>query len=296
MEFLKRFRDPVICIVLLAIPFFFLKANLKDPAQANVFDRVILQVSSPIQYVATRLAVGVSAVWEDYVYLVDTKQDNDRLRSETARLQQENARLLEQAAENRRLRRLLNLREHFSGEALSAEVVAKEISPFFRVVRLRLDRGDRQGVRTGMPVITPDGLVGQIRRAWGRYSDVLLLVDATSAVDVVLERNGTRGVLRGTGQRDRYVCQIEYLLRADEVRVGDTLVTSGFGHRFPPGLRVGRVERVVRREFGMWQEAEVAPAVSFSRLREVLVLTGPATTGAAAGLERPTRERDEPEP
>lgn len=293
MDFIRRFRDPVICIVLLAIPFFFLKANLKDPARANVLDRVILQISAPIQYVATRLAVGTSAVWEDYVYLVDVKQDNDRLRSEDARLAQENARLLDEAVENRRLRRLLNLRERFGGDAVSAEVIAKEISPFFRVVRLHLDRGDRHGLRTGMPVVTPDGLVGQIRRAWGRYSDVLLTVDATSAVDIVVERNGARGVLSGTGERDRYLCRIEYLLRSDEVRVGDRLLTSGVGHRFPAGLLVGRVERVVRRDFGMYQESEVAPAVNFSRLREVLVLTGPGNAAAELGVPVGAPDRSE---
>jgi len=141
------------------------------------------------------------------------------------------------------------------------------------VMRIRLDRGERDRVRSGMPVLAAGGLVGQVRRSWGRYSDVLLTVDRTSAIDVVLQRNGARGMLRGTGDSDQYLCRIQYLLRADEVRVGDLVHTSGLGHRFPPNILVGRVSRVVRRDFGLYQEAEVTPAVNFSTLEEVLIMT-----------------------
>ena len=72
------------CIVLLALPFFVLRANLKDPSRTNAFDRVILEASAPIQYGTTQFAQGVSALLQEYVYLVDVKRDNDRLRAENA--------------------------------------------------------------------------------------------------------------------------------------------------------------------------------------------------------------------
>lgn len=272
MSSFKRFRDAALCVALLAIPFFFLSSNLKEPQHTNALDRTVLTISAPIQLVAASSARWFSGVWQDYIYLVDVKGENDRLRSENGRLTEENRRLRYEALENRRLRSLLQLRERIGGELIGAQVIGRDVSRFFRVTRVRLDRGERD-VRAGMPVITSEGLVGQVRRSWSRYSDVLLTVDRTSAIDVVVQRTGARGMLRGTGEDDRYLAQIQYLRREDDIRVGDLVHTSGLGQRFPASILVGRVTRVVRREFGLYQEAEVTPAVNFSSLDEVLVLT-----------------------
>jgi rod shape-determining protein MreC len=285
----RRFRDAAVCVALLAMPFFFLNANLKDPTRINVVDRVVLQVSAPIQYVATELALGVSSILQEYVYLIEVRAENERLRAEIKRLREANHKLKDADVENRRYRRLLQLRDQQGGVLLSAQVIGKEVSTFFRVMRVRLDRGERDRVRAGMPVLSADGLVGQIRRTWGRYSDVLLVADKTSAVDVVVKRNGARGMLKGTGGDRNYACRLEYLSREDEVKKGDLVVTSGLGQRFPASLVVGRVSKLVKRAFGLYQEAEVKPVVNFSRLEEVLVLTAGSRSGKI--VER-TRGKD----
>jgi rod shape-determining protein MreC len=289
----KRFRDAAICVALLAIPFFFLNANLKDPESTNPLDRTVLTVSAPIQMVATATARWFSGVWQDYVYLVEVKADNDRLRSENARLAEENRRLRSEALENRRLRSLLSLRERIGGELIGAQVIGRDVSHFFRVTRVRIDRSERDHVHPGMPVITSQGLVGQVRRTWGRYSDVLLTVDRTSAIDVVVQRTGARGVLRGTGDDDRYLAQIQYLRREDDIRVGDLVHTSGLGQRFPASILVGRVTRIVRRDFGLHQEAEITPAVNFSSLDEVLILTEGSREQSIAPRATPEPEAEE---
>lgn len=260
-------------IALLVLPFFFLSANLKDPSNVTVVDQIFLNASGPIQYVATEAAHAVSGVVEDYVYLVDVKRDNERLRLQNDRLREETRLLRVQARENERLRDLLQLRQRLGGETISAEVIAKDISPFFRVMRIRVDRGVRDRVRTGMPVVSSQGLVGQIRRSAGRHSDVLLTVDQESAIDISIQRTGARGMLRGTGETNRYLCRVQYLRRDDEIEVGDEVYTSGLGRRFPASILVGRITRVERQEFGLYQEVEVTPSVDFSSLDEVLVLT-----------------------
>jgi rod shape-determining protein MreC len=278
----RRFRDAVVCIALLALPFFVLRANLTDPSRMNAVDRTILELSAPIQYGTSQLAQGISAALQEYVYLVEVKRDNDRLRAENQRLQEDNYRLTSAASENRRLRRLLQLRDELRGNLLSAQVIGKEVSPYFRVTRIRLDRGERAHVRPGMPVLSADGLVGQIRRAFSQYADVLLTADKTSAIDVVIQRNGARGMLKGTGAEDNYICTLEQLSRDDDVKPGDVVVTSGLGQRFPASILIGHVKDVVKREFGLYQEATVVPAVQFSRLEEVLVLTaGSRASGIA---------------
>lgn len=272
MRFLRRYRDPIISVILLTVPFLFLNSNLKNPNNLNPLDRVILQISAPIQWVAEALASGASDVWDRYVYLVESRAENTRLRRENSRLQNENRRFHEVQAESRRLRKMLGFRETFNGELLSARVIARDTNRFFRVVRLRLDRSEVE-VQPGMPVLTYDGLVGQIERTWGRYSDVQLIVDPSSSVDVAVQRTSSRGTLRGTGDINKYACNIEYLRRTDEVRVGDLVFTSGAGRRFPDGILVGRITAITRRNFGLYQEAEVTPAVDLSRLEEVFVHT-----------------------
>lgn len=273
MNTIRKLRDAAIAVALLAIPFFFLSANLKAPENTNVIDRLVLQLSDPIVYVAAETANAVSGALEEYVYLVDVKRDNERLRLDNDRLREESRQLRTQARENQRLRALLEVRERLGGETISAQVIGKEISRFFRVRRVRIDRGERDFVRPGMPVVSSQGLVGQVRRNWGRYADVLLTVDRTSAIDVVIQRTGARGMLRGTGEDDHYACRIQYLQRTDEVQVGDEIYTSGLGQRFPASILVGRVSEVRRRDFGLYQEAEITPVVNFSNLEEVLVLT-----------------------
>jgi len=274
-----------VAVVLLVLPFFFLSANLKDPDEVGLVDAGLLKISAPLQYVATEAAGALGGLLEEYVYLVEVGRENDRLRDENDRLREDNRLLRVQAGENDRLRDLLELRERLPGESISAEVVTREFSPYFRVMRVRLDRGARDRVRAGMPVVSAQGLVGQIRRTTGHYADVLLTVDQESAIDVVVQRTGARGMLRGTGESNRYLCRMQYLRREDEVEVGDEIYTSGLGRRFPAAILVGRVVRVERQEFGLYQEVEVAPSVSFSDLEEVLVLT----TGSReqAGQRRP---------
>jgi len=240
---------------------------------------------------ATSSARVISDFLGDYVLLFEVREENDRLASRVARLDMERHVLLEQGVENRRLRSLLQLRERIGGELIAAEVIARDISPpFFRVTRVELDRGSRDRVRSGMPVLSGSGLVGLVLNAGAQTADVQLIVDRRAAVDVIIQRTGARGMLRGTGEEERYLARIQFLGREDALRVGDLVHTSGLGQRFPPSILVGRVTRIVREDFGLYQEVEVTPAVDFSRLDEVLILTdGALAEEPAVVAPRPAR-------
>jgi rod shape-determining protein MreC len=283
MNYFRRFRDAAICVALLAVPFLFLNANLKEArtgSEPGFVDRLVLQASAPVQYVATQAAHSVSDLLEEYVFLLEVKGDNERLRGEIARIREENRELRVQARENRRLRELLGVRERLGTETITARVIGKDISNFFRVMRVVVDRGQRDRVSHGMPVVSSQGLVGQVNKAWGRYADVMLTIDEHSKIDVVIPSTGARGMLLGTASNE-YVCRIQYLKRTDEVQVGDEIYTSGYGKRFPASILVGRVSKVKRRDFGLYQAVEVKPAVDFSALEEVLILTASSRSGMA---------------
>jgi rod shape-determining protein MreC len=284
---LKRYRDLAIVAILLALPFFVLKANMKSPENQGPMDRAILRVSAPIEVAAATLARGVGSVWDDYVYLIEVKHESERLSYDNARLR-EQVHALEQAqVENRQLRRLLQLKDGTAGEAVSAQVVAKDFTEFFRVTRIVLDKGARD-VRSHMPVIAPDGVVGMVLHVAADAVDVQLAVDAAFGVDVEDERTHARGFVRGTGDPARYGCKVEMVDSRDEVDIGDLLVTSGKGRWFPRGIPVARVTKVIKRELGRDQDVDAAPTVDFSRLDAVLVLVTtpgeePTTTSSIGG-------------
>jgi rod shape-determining protein MreC len=287
---LKRYRDLVIVLLALAVPFWFLRASMRDPKQASGPDKVIVRIATPLQYAAATLARGLSNLWGDYIYLVDVKEDNARLASQNARLRERERKLEGLEEENRRLRRLLDLKNSLSTEIVSAQVTGKNTNEFFRVARIMLDKEVRD-IGPNLPVISPDGVVGTTIKGSGDTVDVRLVVDAGSGVDVVVQRTGTRGYARGTGDESKYTLNIEYVQRTDEVEVGDLLVTSGVGRRFPKGIPVGTVTQVIKREFGIYQQVIAAPAVDFSRLEEVLVVTSAPADDPQASREPPAQRR-----
>jgi rod shape-determining protein MreC len=230
---------------------------------------------------AATLARGVGNVWDDYVYLVDVKQENERLGYDNARLRERAHALEEAQTENRQLRRLLQLKDSTPGDSVSGQIIGKDFTEFFRVTRILLDKGARD-IRPHMPVIAPDGVVGMVLHVVGDTVDVQLAVDAAFGVDVEDERTHARGFVRGTGDPARYGCKVEMVDSRDEVEIGDLLVTSGKGRWFPRGIPVARVTKVIKRELGRDQDVDAAPTVDFSRVDTVLVLV------TAPGEETPS--------
>lgn len=271
MGFYKRYRDTFLVVLLLAVPFFFLRASIRRPEDMNWLDQSLMRLAAPVQYVAAALARGVSNLLSDYVYLVDVKRDNNELSHEVARLRGENRELLETRAENKRLRRLLGMRETIAAETTSALVIGKDTTEYFRVAEIVLDHPG-VAIKQNMPVVALDGAVGVIKRVAGDSATVDLVVDSGFGVDVMVERTKARGFVRGMGDDSRYAARVEYVERTDEVEVGDLLVTSGVGCRFPAGIPVARVTQVIKRDFGIYQSVEARPTVDFSRLEEVLIV------------------------
>jgi rod shape-determining protein MreC len=273
MNYFQTIRDAAILLALLVIPAVFLRANLRDPSDLSWLDRALLQVSGHVQYVAEWAADGVTSVVEEYVYLVDVKMDNDQLRAENDRLKREMRVLRTDTQRVHELESLLGLRERLATETMTARVIAKGISPSFRVVRLAVDQGEHAGLHAGMPVVANEGLVGQVRRVSGRFADVLLTIDPESRVDVVVGESRARGRIEGLGERNRYRCRIQFDRADDQVTVGDEVFTSGLGKKFPASILIGYVSKIGDQEFGLHQEGEVTPSVDFTRLDEVLILT-----------------------
>jgi rod shape-determining protein MreC len=250
-----------------------------------------LRVSSPLQSAASWAIEGVGGLWNRYVWLVDVEEENGELRTENRTLREELAKAKRRATDSEVLEELAGLRQRTPADTIGGRVIAVSTNPFFRVSRIRIDRG-KDEVDTGMPVINQDGLVGRIGRVYGQYADVLLTTDPMSSIDVKVQRTGSQGLLRGLGHEGSYACEIEMLERGKEpVQIGDLIVTSGLGDFFPAGIEIGHVSRVTTKDYGMFQEVEVTPIPDFSNLINVIVLLAPPPSPDPEAGKQRTSER-----
>ena len=271
INFLRRYRDLLVVLLLLALPFVFYVSNSKQTRDHNLFDKAVVLVSAPVQWVVVSCLDTVSDVWHHYVNLIDVQADNDRLKRENARLDAELAEREEQRLENERLRLLVGLqRRQPEVKMVFAQVIATSPTPLFRSVRI--DRGRRDGLEIGAAVVSYDGVVGRVAALSEFYADVMLLVDSSSSTDVLVQRTRARARVRGQGGDEDLGVEAQYLPRTADVEPGDMLVTSGLGRTFPRGLRVGQVMSVERRAFGLYQRAVVQPSVDFARLESLMVI------------------------
>ncbi len=270
----RKFRDIVLALALLGFPLIFLQSNLKDPGELNPFDRLVLKISSPVQGLVTSVVTGIHTGWRRYVYLVGVEGRSQKLAEENRTLKMELETAKRDLGRLQLYEKLLGFRKTRGVETVGIRVVGRDSSPFVRALRVRVDRG-RPTLRAGLPVVTAEGVVGRVGRVYGKYSDITLAVDPKSSIDVIIQRTGGRGLLRGLEGTNRYACRIDYLLRKEEVKVGDLVVTSGVAGVFPKDLPVGRISRVTRRTYGLYQEVEVTPTVDYSSLKEMLAILSP---------------------
>lgn len=262
----RKNRPLVFAGVLLLTALLWYSVNLRQKDETNFLESVVLRATGPVQAALDRAIVGAADIWGHYLYLVDTSEDNQALVKENRTLRAVLAQSDEVRLENERLRLLLEFKEAQAFDTLPARVIAEDASSWFRTVMI--DKGSEQGVTEGMPVVVAEGVVGRVVRSSPRFSRILLITDASSAVASLLQDNRARGVCRGKGEQ----LVFDFVLRQEEVGIGDRVVTSGMGGVFPKGLVVGRVKGVNRQEFGLFQEIEVTPSVDFSHLEEVLIL------------------------
>ncbi|MCD9095603.1 rod shape-determining protein MreC [Luteimonas fraxinea] len=214
--------------------------------------------------------------------------DNRRLRNELLVLNAGQARLRVEAVENARLRALLGAVEQGSLDVQLAPILDVDQDPTRQ--RLLLDAGSRNGVRVGQSVIDAGGLLGQVITVTPLTSTVLLVTDLEHAVPVIIARNGVRLVAYGSGRADHLALR-NVPLSAD-VEVGDTLVTSGLGGRFPPGFPVGTITELQPDDSRAFLVGDLTPAAQLDRGRDVLLLRDVVVPVTTADLEAAAAERE----
>jgi rod shape-determining protein MreC len=263
--------------LLLVVSLALLVTNARGPRRIDPLGVVFLEAVTPVASLLRATSTAVRDAWQGYTDLVGVREEKEWLRRRVRELESLADGAGEIGAENQRLHALLALRETMPRSAVAARIAGADVGGLFRTVTL--NKGERDGVEKGMAVIAADGVVGRIVATSPHASRVLLAVDASSGVDAVVQRTRARGIVEGGSEAG---CRLKFVKRREELLVGDRVITSGLDGIFPRGVPIGRIVGVPQDDRGLFQTAEVEPAVDLSRLEEVLVVAAP--------------EREEPPP
>ncbi len=257
-----RFRALLIVVLLLSLCLLLFASTLGG--RFGVFHQLTLETLGPLQSALTRAVSGARNVWADYVDLLQVRDENRRLKKLLDSSEEQLASYREAFTTYLRLQEELDFRKGTDFPPLTARVIGKDPAFWFHTVIV--DRGENDGVVEGMAALTSQGIVGQVIHVSSNYCKILLAIAPSSAIDVYVQKNRVRGILKGAGE-DGYV--LHYVLKNADVAKGDRIVTAGIGGLFASGIPVGTVSEVRRKKRGMFLEVQVAPFVDFQRLEFV---------------------------
>jgi rod shape-determining protein MreC len=272
-----RVRRYGILLAVLLVSLLLLTVQTRGGGTGRAGELVTIAVT-PIQSLLVRVHRGALNLWANYIDWKSVRRDNAALREENEQLRVQSMQAGETREENARLRRLLVLRDRLPLATVAGEVIGREAGGWVRSLTVNRGRGD--GIAQQTPVIVPDGLVGRVVQVHRGAAVIQLLNDPASTVGAVIQRTRTAGLVEGdAGGTVRF----KFMARdGASVAPGDLVVTSGLGTLFPKGLPVGRVVKIEDKGSALFHFAVLAPAVDFSRVEEVLLVTGQTTQDVAA--------------
>ena len=267
---ISRYRNVTILAAILFVQVLGLAVQVKrssDDESTRLIRVWTVGAVSPLEKAIVWCESGLGNLWHDYVYLRGVRQENRDLKFEIERLRLEQVRLSDDAEQARRLQALLGFKEQYIAKTVAAQVIGSSGSEQSRSIYI--DKGTGDGVEKDMAVITADGVVGKVLRAYGSTSQVLLINDQTSGMGVILDRSRLQGVVRGTAAGE---LALEKVMTDEQVAPGERVVTSGGDQIFPKGLTVGSITKVSPGA-DLFMNIRIRPSANLSKLEEVLVIT-----------------------
>jgi rod shape-determining protein MreC len=262
----SRHKSVVLLAGVIILQVVLLAVQIKRDSQGRLLRVWTVGAVSPFQRAGAKGIGNIRDTWSHYFALQNTSRDNEQLRRQNDELKMQVNQLQSKAAEADRLSALLNFRQgQRNVPMLAARVIGTSADTASRTVYL--DRGERDGIRRNMGVITPDGVVGKVIESYRDTAQVLLLTDKDSGVGAMLADSRIQSPVGGTGEP---LLSMKYIPTDDTVNVGEHVVTSGMDRIFPRDLPVGVVTEIkTGRPF---QHVRVRPAANLQRLEEVIVL------------------------
>lgn len=259
---MSKKRLPILFLIIVSIALMTYQGNKKEFMTIKFLNNMMNGLHSVVNSV-------IDSITSPFKMVLTLKEENKRLKAELNELLKEQKKYQEVFFENKRLRELLSLKERQPGYVTSAAVIAKGLDPWSNT--LILDKGHSHGIKKDMTAINNKGLVGKILDVSNSYSTLLLLTDIKFSAAARLQESRIEGVISGTGFRK---CQLKYIPYEEEIKTGDTIITSGRDLIFPAGIPVGYVSMVSKTRSGPFQYIEVTPFEDTTKIEEVAIIKG----------------------
>lgn len=263
---LRKYRSIAVAITLLIVSLSILTYSAARLYETGLLRKAVLEIAAPVKDAINLSLKSLSDLWSRYLFLVGIEDENRRLQHENAVLNELLNSYREAHLEGLRLQKLLEVKNGLHHRAVAARVIDNDRTSLFKT--LLINKGTTEGLRVGLPVLADQGVVGRIIETSWHASRVLLLIDENSNIDALIQRSRAQGILQGAGSDG---CNLKYILRAENVQIGDVVLTSGMAGVFPKGLLLGAVTGTSVQEGSLFQRIEVRSAVDFGKLEEVLV-------------------------
>ena len=262
----SRHRSLVLLAIVIVAQILLLAVQIQRAQQGRLIRVWTVAVITPFERAGAWSVDKVRGTWNHYFALRYTARENETLRHERDALKIQIQQLQGQAAEAARLDALLNFQHsHASVPMLPARVIGTSADAESQTIYI--NRGEREGVRRNMGVITPDGVVGKVIEAYRNTAQVLLLTDKESGVGAMLADSRIQSPVGGLGEP---LLVMKYVSEDETVNPGDRVVTNGMDRIFPKDLAVGTVVDV--KPGSPFKLVRVRPAAGLQRLEEVIVL------------------------
>jgi rod shape-determining protein MreC len=262
----SRHKSVVLLAGVILLQVLLLAVQIKRDSQGRLIRVWTVGAVTPFERAGASGIGGVRGAWHHYFALQNTSRENEQLRRENGTMKLQINQLQSRAAEADRLAGLLNFRQtHQNVPMLGARVIGTSADTASQTVYL--DRGERDGIRRNMGVITPDGVVGKVIESYRDTSQVLLLTDKDSGVGAMISESRIQSPVGGVGEP---LLAMKYVPNDDAVKTGEHVVTSGMDRIFPRDLPVGTVSQI--KDGNPFKQIRVRPAANLERLEEVIVL------------------------
>jgi len=241
---------------------------------------------SPLEKALVWAQTSAGNLWHNYFYLRGVRAENRELKQRIEQMRIDQVRMSQDADQARRLQALLAFKEQFISQTRAAQVIGSTGSEQSRAIYI--DKGEKDGIKPDMAVITADGIVGKVLHVYRSTSLVLLISDQTSGVGALLDKSRLQGILRGMPSGE---VALERIMTDEQVPAGELVLTSGGDRIFPKGLPIGRVTKVSTGS-DLFLNVRVKPSANLSKLEEVLVVTKVDERQIAPDQAGPVRAAD----
>ena len=262
-----RYRTPILLILTLLLVFTVLSLSLKSSPALRKVQGLVVSMTAPGLEGLSYVGRSAKQLWLGYFYLIGARRQNAELQRQLEEYKQREVQFQEAEQALTRLETLLDLKRQVALPVIGARVIAYDPTLWSRSAII--NQGKAQGVKEGLPVLAPQGIVGRIVGIYPEYSKVMLIVDRKSSADAMVQRTRIRGMLKGKGGNR---CSLEFVPKSADVQLGDLVLASGLVGLYPKGLVFGKVTAANKKNPGVFQEIEVTPNVDLSTLEEVLVV------------------------